>query len=164
MSIFFLSLYLITRKWGTELKIEQINLSQIEEIAVLFDGYRQFYQQESDLKGAVTFLTERLQNNESVIFAAKVQDDYAGFVQIFPIFSSVAMKQAYLLNDLFVAENYRRMGVAEQLMEAAFRYAEEQNARYLTLETAVKNVTAQALYEKVGMEVEDTVRHYIRYW
>lgn len=103
-------------------------------------------------------------NNESIILAAKIQNDYAGFVQLFPVFLSVAMKRAYILNDLFVVEKYRRIGVAEQLMEAAFRYAEEQDARYITLETAVANVTAQALYEKVGMEMEKTVKYYIRYW
>lgn len=146
------------------MKIEQVNLANVEEVAVLFDRYRCFYEQESNLSEAITFLTERLRNNESIILAAKIQNDYAGFVQLFPVFSSVAMKRAYILNDLFVVEKYRRKGVAEQLMQAAFRFAEEQDARYVTLETAITNVTAQALYEKVGMKVEETVKHYIRYW
>lgn len=146
------------------MKIAQVNLANVEEVAVLFDRYRCFYEQESNLSKAITFLTERLRNNESIILAATVQNDYAGFVQLFPVFSSVALKRAYILNDLFVMEKYRRIGVAEQLMEAAFRYADEQDARYITLETAVANVAAQALYEKVGMEMEKMVKHYIRYW
>lgn len=146
------------------LKIEQIDLTNVEEVAGLFDSYRVFYNQTSDIIGATNFLKERISNKESIIFAAKIAGEFVGFTQIYPTFSSVAMKPAFILNDLFVTEQYRRNGVAEKLIEKAFQFAEENNGRFITLETGSSNKKAQALYGKMGMEIEDDVKHYTYYW
>lgn len=143
------------------MKIEQLTIYQLEKIVPLFDDYRQFYEQESDMDAARAFLKARLEKRQSVIFVAQQDDDYVGFTQLYPTFSSVGLKPAYILNDLYVAQQARSQGVAKQLMTAAFQYAQEQNARYITLETAKDNRVAQALYRK--MMAEDTeVKHYTR--
>ncbi|MEK4423641.1 GNAT family N-acetyltransferase [Solibacillus sp. FSL K6-1523] len=146
------------------MKIERVDLTNVEEIARLFDSYRTFYNQTSDLIGATNFLKERIRNKESIIFAAKKAGEFVGFTQIYPTFSSVAMKPAFILNDLYVADHCRRSGVAEKLMEEAFEYAKKNKGRFITLETGSSNTKAQALYEKMGMEIEDDVKHYTYYW
>ena len=144
--------------------ITTITIEDIHHIAPLFNDYRIFYGQESNVQAAEQFLVERAKHNESIIFAAVHNDQYVGFTQLYPTFSSVAMKKAYILNDLYVHESCRRMGIAEQLMDTAFRYAQNNDARFITLETGTKNEKAQALYEKVGMTHEDNVKHYSLYW
>lgn len=146
------------------MNIERIGIEQVAQVAHLFNEYRVFYAQDSDVKGAEQFLTARLVNSESIIFAAKLDGRYVGFTQLYPTFSSVAMKKAYILNDLYVCPQARRRGVAEQLMHVAFDYAKEQNARFLKLETVVTNLNAQALYEKMGMVIEAEMKNYITYW
>ena len=146
------------------MEIVQIDLTNVEEVAGLFDSYRVFYNQTSDIIGATNFLKERIRNKESIIFAAKIAGEFVGFTQIYPTFSSVAMKPAFILNDLFVADHCRRSGVAEKLMEEAFEYAKKNNGRFLTLETGFSNTKAQALYEKMGMEDDSDVKHYTYYW
>ena len=39
----------------------------LDELAVLFDQYRQFYEQPPDLEGCRKFIGERLKNDESVV-------------------------------------------------------------------------------------------------
>lgn len=136
-------------------------ISDLDDVAVLFNNYRIFYGQSSDLEGAKAFIKERMEQNESTIFLAKSKDGLpAGFVQLYPIFSSVGMKRKWLLNDLFVAEEYRRHGVGKALMNQAKEYAVETNTAGILLETSKDNVRAQALYESAGYEKEDAVYFY----
>lgn len=146
---------------GKPVNILKATMSELDDVAVLFNNYRIFYGQSSDLEGAKTFLKERMEQNESTIFLAKSKDGLpAGFVQLYPIFSSVGMKRKWLLNDLFVAEEYRRHGVGKALMNQAKEFAIETNTAGILLETSKDNINAQALYESAGYEKEDTVYFY----
>jgi len=119
-----------------------------------------FYGQASNLEGAKEFIKERIENNESFIFLALENNSPAGFVQLYPIFTSVGMNRKWLLNDLFVAEDYRRHGVGKALMNKAKNLAVETSAAGILLETTKDNVKAQALYESLGYEKEDAVYFY----
>ncbi len=132
----------------------------VELVAPLFDLYRQFYGQPSDLEGARQFLKERLQHNESVIFLALGGTGAVGFTQLYPSFSSTAMKRLWILNDLFVARQARKHGVARALLERAREFAIETGASGLELATATDNLSAQRLYEKTGWKRDEDFYHY----
>jgi len=134
--------------------VRRANLDDLDQLAPLFDGYRQFYQQASDIESARVFLHERLSKNESVVFMAVDNEQAVGFTQLYPIFSSVSLKKAWLLNDLFVNELARKKGVALSLLRAAEAHGGETGARWMLLETAHDNTRAQALYKKAGWERE----------
>lgn len=146
------------------MKICTVTLATVGDVLPLFNAYREFYGQQSDLGQAKQFLLERLNKEESVIFLAYINEQPVGFIQLYPTFSSVAMKKAFILNDLFVAEHARKQGVAQALIEQCYSYCVQKDARYLRLETATNNVRAQKLYEKLGMRIENGVFHYIKYW
>ncbi len=128
-------------------------LEHLDMLTTLFDAYRQFYGRESDLAGARRFLEARLRGRESVVVLA-VQDDApgsgVGFVQLFPSFSSVGMKPIWILNDLFVAPQARRAGVARSLLDAAYELARFAGVARLRLSTAKDNEAAKALYLASG--------------
>jgi GNAT superfamily N-acetyltransferase len=126
------------------------DISHVPAIAPLFDAYRQFYKQAPDLERARAFVTDRITNGESVIFLAASDKKYHGFTQLYPLFSSVELGTAWLLNDLFVAPSSRRQGIGEALLERARQFAVETGALSLMLETAVDNFAAQHLYERLG--------------
>ena len=132
--------------------INKATLKDLDLITPLFDLYRQFYKQSSDPDSAKEFLSARISNNESVIFWALDEDNIAGmgFVQLYPIFSSVGMKRLWLLNDLYVHEDYRKTGVGEALMDKAREFATETKAKGIILETEKTNAQAQNLYDKLG--------------
>lgn len=139
---------------GNSLKIVRAEIWHAELIAPLFDAYRQFYEQAPDYSAAHRFITERLKAGESVIFLAALEGDGGskpvGFVQLYPSFSSVSMKRIWILNDLFVAPEARKHGVGAALMESARQLAVSTASKELILETAMDNLTAQRLYEKLG--------------
>ncbi|MCY7710100.1 GNAT family N-acetyltransferase [Bacillus safensis] len=144
--------------------IVRANENDLKKVAVLFDQYRQFYKQLSNVEGAYHFLAERYGKQESILFVAKEDEQYLGFVQLYPTFSSVSMKDSFILNDLFVIEDSRQMGIGKQLMEKAFSFANDKGARFISLETATSNTKAQQLYEKMGMTIDSSTQHYIYYW
>ncbi|MFK7921305.1 MAG: GNAT family N-acetyltransferase [Bacteroidia bacterium] len=146
-----------------QFSIKAAELGDIAEIAKLFDAYRVFYQQDSDLPSAEIYLKTRFQNHESQIFWA--QDEAGrglGFVQLYPSFSSVSMQRLWILNDLFVSQSARKKGVGEALMERAKLMAIDTGAKGLQLETGQDNHNAQALYEKLGyVKSEDYFVYYL---
>lgn len=128
----------------------------VDVIAPLFDAYRVFYKAASDLRAAHNFITERLANDESVIFLARDGNNAAiGFVQLYPSFMSTRMARLWILNDLFVDPYARTEGVGSELMAAAERFAREDEAAGLTLSTARDNHVAQRLYERAGYVRDD---------
>ena len=125
-------------------------LQDLEDLTILFNAYRIFYKQEGDVTAAREFLKERLLRNESVVYIAFNEENAIGFTQLYPIFSSVSLKNAWLLNDLYVIPSARRSGVAEALLNAAREHGIDTGAKWLLLETALDNFPAQSLYEKNG--------------
>jgi GNAT superfamily N-acetyltransferase len=137
------------------MQIIQAVPEHLDVLVLLFDGYRQFYRQASDLEGAREFLSQRLERGESVIFLALSDSaEGLGFTQLYPSFSSVSMRRLWILNDLFVAPTARKLGVGQALLERARAFARETQAKGLTLQTAVDNLPAQALYESLGWQRE----------
>ncbi|MCZ6766461.1 MAG: GNAT family N-acetyltransferase [bacterium] len=149
------------------LEVVEAGPAHLEDLTTLFDGYRVFYKQPTDVARARGFISERIARGESVIFLAigeRGGERHAlGFVQLFPSFSSVSTKRLWILNDLFVAPEGRRHGVGRMLMERSREYAESTGARGLTLETAVDNLPAQALYESLGWKRDTEFYRYELY-
>ncbi|RFU65063.1 GNAT family N-acetyltransferase [Peribacillus glennii] len=147
------------------MEIIQADIEALEGIVPLFNAYRVFYGQPNDELGARKFIQERITNKESVIFIAYESDKQpVGFVQVYPVFSSVGMQRAYILNDLFVVPAGRKKGVGRSLVERVYQFCEEMKGRYVTLQTAPDNHTAKALYEGMGMHLDNEYENYIKYF
>jgi ribosomal protein S18 acetylase RimI-like enzyme len=144
------------------IQIGRVSWERLELVVPLFDKYRQFYKQSTDLAGAEAFLQERLRREESVIFLALDSDAGvgAGFTQLYPTFSSISMRKQWILNDLFVSEEYRGQRIGRRLLEASKQHAIETNAVGLSLSTAVDNFTAQKLYESFGYQKDNDFYNY----
>ncbi|TWD91596.1 GNAT family acetyltransferase [Neobacillus bataviensis] len=140
--------------------IQKATLTELEPLTELFDLYRMFYKQESDLEGAKQFLSERISKDESVSFIALDGENPLGFVQLYPSFSSVSMKRLWILNDLYVKKEARGKGVGENLLKKAIEFAKETGAKGLFLETTNDNYNAQRLYEKIGYKKEANYFYY----
>ncbi|EKO3678108.1 GNAT family N-acetyltransferase [Vibrio metschnikovii] len=143
------------------MKILKAAISELDQIVSLFDDYRQFYGQKSDIDAAREFLRNRFVNNESVIFLAMTENNEAlGFVQLYPSFSSVAMKPMWYLNDLFVSDGSRNKGVARALLQKVKYFANETNALTVKLATSSTNEKAKSLYESEGYDRVVAFEHY----
>ena len=140
--------------------IIQANIDHLDEVVPLFDAYRVFYKQPSNMASAKTFLKDRIVNKESIIYIAYTNEEAVGFTQLYPLFSSVSMKPMYLLNDLYVKPQHRGKGIGEALINKAKTLCDIKQNKGLALQTATDN-PAQKLYERLGF-VKDQDLYY--YW
>ncbi len=143
----------------SDLAITRAGPADLDALSVLFDGYRQFYGQPSDLPRARDWLRSRLRVGESVVLVAKRGGKTVGFAQLYPMFSSVRTARTWILNDLFVDSTARRKGVARALLDAAAAFAREDGAAGIALETMRDNDAARALYRAAGWN-EDATQWY----
>ncbi|MBV8659865.1 MAG: GNAT family N-acetyltransferase [Burkholderiales bacterium] len=130
------------------------------EAGRLFDAYRQFYEQPSDIDAATTFLAQRLARKESVVVLAMQGNEAVGLMQLYPTFCSVALAPIWVLYDLFTAPSARGQGVAQALLDEARQLGKTSGAAYLQLSTAHTNTTAQRVYEAHGWVMDSVFRTY----
>lgn len=126
----------------------------LDQLAELFDQYRQFYECPPDLGAAKNWLAENLERGRSTLFAADNGSQLLGFTQLYPALCSVDLVDYFVLYDLYVIETARRQGIARALMNAASDWAKAQGAARLDLETARDNAPGQALYRDLGYELD----------
>ncbi len=130
------------------------------KISEVFDLYRQYYGETSDIEASESFLRDRMKASEAVIFYAEDPFGKAvGFVLAYPIFCAVLYRRDLLLGDLFVQEELRGQGVGRSLLQAMKEYAVEINSKGTLLATEKDNLKAQGLYESLGFK-HDTDRGY----
>ena len=149
------------------MEIRRINRSEIDLVADLFDKYRVFYKQQTDTERAKIFLQERLDNNESVIFVALLNENDKmiplAFTQLYPVYSSVRTIKNWILNDLYVEAAYRKRGIGEQLIKTAMDFAKKEGAIFVQLSTATDNYIAQSLYESIGFIKQEPEKDFFTY-
>lgn len=142
--------------------IRRAAAADVEALAPLFDAYRQFYKQPSNLDAARNYLSARLTRDECVVFIAERDGLAVGFTLLYPTYTSTQLARIFVLNDLFVDPIARRLGVGTQLIDSAAEFGRAQGAVRLTLRTATTNLTAQAVYEQNGWERDDQFLTYHR--
>lgn len=142
------------------LVIKRADRDGIEKVVHLFDRYRQFYGQDGDLPGANQFIVDRIESADSMILVAQSGEELVGFTQLYPTYSSVAMRRAWVLNDLFVVPEYRRLSVGRRLLGAAVEHGLSTGSARLVLATQVGNLAAKSLYEREGWVRDTAFDHY----
>lgn len=170
---------------GEGLRIMRAGVEDVEIVAPLFDAYRQFYKLPSNEEAARRYLHARLLKEEAVIFlaleeagtgagasasggsaaekepagrwrsASNPARKVLGFTLLYPTWSSLSLRPWWNLNDLYVAPEARKRGVARALMQRAQQLAEETGAAGLGLETAKGNYPAQQLYDQLGWKRDE---------
>jgi NAD(P)-dependent dehydrogenase (short-subunit alcohol dehydrogenase family)/GNAT superfamily N-acetyltransferase len=134
------------------MKIIKAGIAHLHLISSLFNAYRVFYDQPSDISKAFTFIEERLKNNDSIIFLATDYNEAEGygFVQLYPSFTSIGVDRTLILNDLYVKPEHRKKGIARQLLHITKQHAVKNSVHKILLETSISNEIGQKLYESEG--------------
>jgi len=141
------------------MKIIKAEIQNLDDLTPLFDGYRVFYGQPSDIEAVKPFLIERLTKQDTIIYIAYIDDEAVGFTHLFHSFSSVYMQPLFILNDLFVASNHRKKGIGVALMEKAKELCRNLDYKGIALQTETTN-PAQHLYESLGWEIDKDLQYF----
>lgn len=144
-------------------KIVKAGMAHLEEFSELFNSYRIFYEQPSDLGKATAFLKDRITNGESETFLAMVDGKAVGFAQLYSLFHYKTLKRQWLLSDLFVHPDYRGLGLSVKIIDRCKVFCEETDACGLLLETQKTNEIGNKLYPRCGFEL-DGEHNYYNWW
>ena len=124
----------------------------------LFIAYQKFYRVIADPGKARAFVSDRLRLNDTIYLLARYESTpthkAVGFAQMMPKLSSTSMRRDWVLNDLFVAPEHRRSGIATALMNECLNFAKRTGAAKMSLKTQADNTAARSLYEREGWELD----------
>ena len=131
-------------------------------LAEVVDAYRVSCGAEPDVAATCAFLEDLMEREASVLFVAREDGTgrVMGFANLYPSFSTLAMKPLWILNDLGVSEDFRKQGVATALIRHVLDFAGESGAVRVELKTEVENRKARALYKAIGFEEDGSHVHY----
>ena len=122
------------------------------ELAALFDDYRVHYGRPSSPAVTRAWLVDQLTHRRLTVAAAFDEDRVFGFITIMVMPASLMLGAAWSIRDLFVAEQYRRRGIAQALVQYAIAEARAAGATRVSLQTETANAPALALYAAAGFQ------------
>jgi ribosomal protein S18 acetylase RimI-like enzyme len=138
--------------------IRPVNKGDIQQLKVLMIQYIvDFYQRPVPNDAELINLINHLIENPSIglQFVAESEGELVGFATLYFTFSTLQVKKAAILNDLFVTEKGRGQKIGEQLFQCCLSHIRENKYAYMTWETAKDNLIAQGLYNKLGGKISD---------
>jgi ribosomal protein S18 acetylase RimI-like enzyme len=137
------------------LTIRTATVADLDAVAPLFDLYRQFFAGKSELERSRAFLGERLERNESVVLAAFDGETCAGFLQLYPLFSSWYCKRQWFLSDLYVAEEFRGSRIGRKLVDSCVDFAKHAESRSILVEIPFSEPHLVKFYKELGFAKDD---------
>jgi GNAT superfamily N-acetyltransferase len=135
--------------------VNKEDITQLRGLMVQYivDFYQRPQPNEEELSQLITHLIDH--PSSGLQFIAEKEGELIGFATLYFTFSTLQVKKAAILNDLFVTASGRGQKVGEQLFQRCLAYIRENHFAYMTWETAKDNLVAQTLYNKMGGKTSD---------
>ncbi len=141
--------------------IRPASVADLDGLSQLLDAYRRFYDQPGNVPAARDFLVQRLALSDSRLLVHENETGaLTGFVQLYPVLSTVSLGPRWILADLYASSEARGRDHGRALMRAAAELAANHGVRRLTLNTQTHNHTAQRLYESLGWRRNEAFHAY----
>ncbi|MEH7503902.1 N-acetyltransferase [Neobacillus drentensis] len=86
-----------------KLIVRQATIEDLPKLVPIFDSYREYFKHPKNPSKVESFLYEKFEHLESVIFIAEQESEVIGLAQLYPIFSSISLQRVWLLNDFYVS-------------------------------------------------------------
>lgn len=134
----------------------------LDELVPLFNAYRIFFNPGAALNDSRPFLAARLRDGDGVIFLARNAGEAAGFIQLYPLWSSWYCRRIWFLSDLYVTEKHRGAGIGKMLVERVKQFADETGARSVMVELPHSEPHLTGFYGRLGFD-RDAVFDLARY-
>jgi GNAT superfamily N-acetyltransferase len=138
--------------------VAEAHEGDLPELLVLMRGYCDFYEvapPDEDLLALSRALLADPQREGVQLIARGAGGEAIGFATLFWSWSTSRAARIGVMNDLYVTPESRGQRSGERLIEACLARCAANGAVEMEWQTAPSNVTAQALYERVGGRRED---------
>jgi GNAT superfamily N-acetyltransferase len=138
--------------------IEIVTEADLAELLPLMRGYCDFYEVDPS-DDALLAMSRTLiadPEREGLQLIARADDGGAiGFATIFWTWSTLSASRIAVMNDLFVSEDARGSGAADELIEACAERCRQRGVTELDWQTAHDNMRAQKVYDRVGAKRDE---------
>lgn len=140
--------------------IETKDKNQLTEL--MYQYIVDFYKRPNPSIEKVHNLIETLlEKNKGIQFIAEQDRELLGFATLYFSFSTTKADKITVMNDLFVVENARGTGVAQELFKSCEKFTKENGYAHMSWVTATDNKRAQRFYEKMGGSIGDWLNYSI---
>lgn len=120
-------------------------------------AHPEIFQKAADPSGIKHYLLAGIQTDDAVVFIAEDQDEIVGAViaviRHTPELQFLVQRSYVSIENLVVAEKYRRLGVGKTLMESVHFWAQENGFNQIQLTVWDFNQEAKTFYNKMGYEM-----------
>ena len=123
------------------------------DLLPLLRGYCEFYEvapADEALLAVSTALIADPEREGVQLIARDAGGDAVGFATIYWTWQTLDAGRIGVMNDLFVHPDARGSGLADELIDACAKRTREHGGKTLTWETALDNMRAQKVYERIG--------------
>lgn len=125
------------------------DLKQLTELMLLYivDFYKR---PKPSIEKIHNLIDTLLEKERGIQFVAEQDGKLIGFATLYFSFSTTKADKITVMNDLFVVENVRGTGVAQELFKCCETFTKENGYAHMSWITATDNYRAQKFYEKMG--------------
>ncbi|MCM3342488.1 GNAT family N-acetyltransferase [Paenibacillus sp. MER TA 81-3] len=143
--------------------VRPVEPSDKQEItSLMYEYIVDFYQRPKPAIEKVHSLIDTLLGkNRGIQFAAQKEGKLVGFATLYFTFSTIQADQITVMNDLYVIEEARGTGAAQELFEACATFSKDNGYAHMSWITAANNYRAQRFYDKMGGSRGDWISYSI---
>lgn len=143
----------------------QIRKSTPDEVPAIVRLMRDFAEYEN-LAEYCEITEERLYNvmfgDEAFVegLVAFHEDEPVAYAMFYPYFASFRGQCGYYLEDIFIAEDFRRNGLGEAMVKIIAKLARQRGFERIDFQVLEWNTPAVKFYEKLGAIRDESERHF----
>lgn len=99
-------------------------------------------------------LAKNIRSSNSCIFVAEEDDKIVGYLLAFKVDREemFKIKKAGLIADIFILDNFRKMGIGESLVKECFKWFKQNNIHFVEINIEVSNDGGLKFWNKMGFE------------
>jgi GNAT superfamily N-acetyltransferase len=87
-------------------------------------------------------------------------EDPIAYAMFYPYFASFRGQCGFYLEDIFIAEDFRRNGLGEAMIKIVAKLAKQRGYERIDFQVLEWNTPAVKFYEKLGAVRDDSERHF----
>lgn len=92
--------------------------------------------------------------DEILIFVCEADGEVVGYTNTWTVYSIWSRGKSLIVDDLYIALDYRRSGIGKKMMEYLIEFAKNNGYRRVQLHAELDNEKAHGLYRKLGFSEE----------
>lgn len=118
------------------------------------ESYAHYYEVKRNSEGVLVEHVRDLMQRNCIFYVAEVGGRVVGFVSGYVVMRNpqLAIERIGKVDNIYVDEVFRGMGIGTQLLEALFGYFKRQGTTYTELSCDFANDKALKLYKKLGFK------------